>query len=354
MSLLMAVLAGVVLSCADSTPLYTDKSSLLYYLNEEGTSVPVSTVTDWTIRRRHIVKHMEAVMGSLPGDDRSRPPAFEVLEESLLSGSVRKLIRYESAPGSPVHAFLYLPEEPSEKRAAMLCLHPTSPLGKRVVAGEGERPNRNYAQELAAQGYVVLAPDYPGFGDDAGSRKTLYEAGYVSCTMKGIWNHIRAIDLLQSLHEVDPERIGCIGHSLGGHNTLFAGVFDERIKVLVTSCGFTAFPRYMGGDLRGWTHDGYMPCIAAVYENSPERVPFDFPEVLGALAPRPVFINAPVHDDNFDVTGVQECVASAKALYALFNCESDLVALYPEAEHDFPDTERQAAYAFIHKYLGEP
>ena len=41
--------------------------------------------------------------------------------------------------------------------------------------------------------------------------------------MKGIWNHMRAVDLLQSLDEVDNDRIGCIGHSLGGHNTLYVG-----------------------------------------------------------------------------------------------------------------------------------
>src|SRR5260221_6027304 len=107
--------------------------------------------------------------------------------------------------------------------------------------------------------------------------------------MKWIWNPMRAIDLLQSLGEVDGNRIGCIGHSLGGHNSLFVSVFDERIKVIVTSCGFTAFPKYYQGDLTGWSHKGYMPRIEDVYKKDPKKMPFAFTEVLAALAPRAVF-----------------------------------------------------------------
>ena len=49
--------------------------------------------------------------------------------------------------------------------------------------------------------------------------------------MKAIWNNVRAIDLLESLPEVDPDAIGCVGHSLGGHNGLFTAAFDTRIVV---------------------------------------------------------------------------------------------------------------------------
>ena len=48
---------------------------------------------------------------------------------------------------------------------------------------------------------------------------------------------------------VDPERIGVIGHSLGGHNSLFVATFDERLKAVVTSSGFNSFAKYYGGDL---------------------------------------------------------------------------------------------------------
>jgi len=51
----------------------------------------------------------------------------------------------------------------------------------------------------------------------------------------------------KSLPEVDGERIGCIGHSLGGHNTMFtAAIRSTHIKALVSNCGFTSFPKYYG------------------------------------------------------------------------------------------------------------
>jgi dienelactone hydrolase len=204
--------------------------------------------------------------------------------------------------------------------------------------------NLAYAAELAERGMVTLAPDYPGYGD---YRIDVYSKGYVSATMKGIWNHRRAVDVLQSLPEVDPDRIGVIGHSLGGHNSLFVSVFEPRIKVAVTSCGFNAFPKYFKGNLKGWSHKGYMPRIATDYGLDPKRIPFDFTEILGAIAPRPVFINAPLRDANFEVSGVQDCVAAASPVYELLGAKDALRPVYPDAAHDFPPEVRKQAYEFV-------
>lgn len=341
---------------AATPPFYADKTDLLHYLSDESKSVPINTVDGWEQRRKHILENMQLVMGKLPKIDHASPPAYEVVEEELFPLYRRQSIRYKVDDWDAVPAFLFLPKIENkviEKRPAVLCLHPTSPLGKRIVAGEGDKPNRNYAAELAERGYVTLAPDYPGFGDYVDARKRLYKEGYVSCTMKGIVNHIRAVDLLQSLLEVNPERIGCIGHSLGGHNTLFVSVFDTRIKVAVTSCGFTQFPKYMNGDLTGWTHDGYMPRIASVYGKDPARMPFDFSEVLAAIAPRAVFVCAPLRDSNFEVSGVNDAIAAAQPVFELLEGKDNLQVVYPDAEHDFPTETRYAAYAYMDDILGK-
>src|SRR4051794_26348270 len=117
---------------------------------------------------------------------------------------------------------------------------------------------------------------------------------------------MRCVDLLRSLPEGDPGRVGAIGHSLGGHNAPFVAAFDGRVGCVVSSCGFCSFPTYFKGDLTGWSHDGYMPRIRTEYGLSPARVPFDFPEVVAALAPRPFLACAPVRDHNFDVRGVKD------------------------------------------------
>ena len=96
----------------------------------------------------------------------------------------------------------------------------------------GGNPQLHYALHLAERGFVTLAPDYPSFGDYPYTFPS--EDGYVSGTMKAIYENTRAVDLLQMLRQVDSERIGCIGHSLGGHNTIFTSAFDTRIKAMVS------------------------------------------------------------------------------------------------------------------------
>lgn len=340
-----------IFACVADAPFYPDKSDVLCYIDADGNRQAVADVKDWALRRAHILSNMQRVMGPMPGPERVVAPDMAVSEEVDCGAYVRRKITFAVEPWDRLPAYLLVPKNLAGKAPAVVCLHPTNVRGKGVVVGLSEEPNRNYAHELAERGFVTLAPDYPGFGDYVETRKTLYAHGYVSCTMKGIWNHMRCVDLLRALPYVDGERIGCIGHSLGGHNTLFLGVFDERVKVMVTSCGFTAFPTYMNGNLTGWTHDGYMPLIISEYGKDPARMPFDFTEVLAALAPRGVFISAPLHDANFDVGGVRDCVRAAEPVFGLYQASEQLRAIYPDAEHDFPPAARQEAYAFIDSVL---
>lgn len=287
-------------------------------------------------------------MGELPPGDPA-PLAIEKAEEVSTPSYTRIKLTFVAEAGDRVPAYLLIPARLSGRLPAMLCLHQTTRPGKAEPAGLAGSANLHYAQELAERGYVALAPDYPSFGDYP---YQFDSPKYVSGTMKGIVNHRRAVDLLASLPYVDPERIGAIGHSLGGHNSLFVAAFDERVKVVVTSCGFNSFRKYYGGNLKGWTSVRYMPRIASVYENSPAKVPFDFTEILAAIAPRPVFINAPVGDSNFEVSGVKDCVAAALPVYdRIFHAPQRLVAVHPEGGHDFSPAARREAYAFLDRWL---
>jgi len=172
--------------------------------------------------------------------------------------------------------------------------------------------------------------------------------------MKGIFNHMRCVDLLQARAEVDPQRIGVIGHSLGGHNAMFVGVFDERLKVIVSSCGWTPFHDYYQGNIRGWTSDRYMPRLRDRYGLDPARVPFDFYEVVAALAPRAFFSCSPLGDGNFAVEGVRKGEAEAQKVFALLGAGDRLVVRYPDCAHDFPPEVREEAYRFIDRVLKKP
>lgn len=90
-----------------------------------------------------------------------------------------------------------------------------------------------------------------------------------------------------------------------------------------------------------------MPRLRDRYQLDLTRVPFDFPELIAALAPRAFFTNSPLHDANFDVEGVRACLASARPIYDLLGVPDRLVAVHPDAEHSFPIAQRLAAYRFL-------
>jgi dienelactone hydrolase len=338
-------------------PHFSDHSDLSYYLAPDGSRVPIKTKVDWAHRREHILEGMQAAMGPLPHPKSPVPLDVQILEAHKEDSYTRRKIAYHTDdPKTRTHAWLLLPvaglSEAGHKHPAVLCLHQTTPNGKDSPVGLADRPTLHYAKELAKRGYVTLSPDYPSFGE---SKDYNFDAdNYVSGTMKAIYDNTRAIDLLQSIPEVDPNRIGCIGHSLGGHNTLFTAAFDERIKAAVTSCGFTSSHKYKGGDLKGWTSPRYMPLIATKYNLSPDQIPFDFAEVIAAIAPRAVFVVAPVHDDNFDIDGVHDVLNAATPIYKLLGHAERLQAVHPDSPHDFPDAERKQSYEFLDQTLKTP
>jgi dienelactone hydrolase len=304
--------------------------------------------------RAALRKKMVQAMGPMPGAERQVPLDMKVLSEEKLEGHVRQKITFVVETGDRVPAWLLIPLDlkPNEKRPAMLCLHQTIGIGKDEPVGLGKQDSKAQALHLVKRGYICLAPDYPSFGEYPFDFAAAFKRGnYQSGTMKAIWNNMRAVDLLQSLPVVAGDRIGVIGHSLGGHNAMFTAAFDERLKVIVSSCGFCSFARYKGGNLKGWTSDRYMPRIAIEFGNDPRKMPFEFADVVTSFAPRAFLAVAPLRDDNFDVQGVKDVMAAAAPAYKKLNASENLQALYPDAGHDFPEEGRKVAYEFLDKHL---
>jgi len=350
MSVIVWLLSGIAGAGAapgqGPAPVYQDKMNLMVWLDDQGTEHPVKNAQDWQRRREHILANMQLVMGTLPSPERRVPLDVHVLQTEELPTLVRKKITYAATKDYRVPAYLLVPRGLKARGPAMLCLHGTSgPRGR--TAGLGAEYPR-YTLELAERGYVTIAPDYTLLGEN---QTDPAKVGFDSGTMMGIWSHMRAVDLLESLAEVDPQRIGCVGVSLGGHNALFIGAFDPRLTVIVSSSGFDSFADYMKGNLSGWCQTRYMPRIETVYGKDPKRVPFDFPEVLAALAPRRVYVHAPLGDSNFRVESVKRCVAAASRVYGLLAASDHIVAVYPPGGHGFPKEARDLAYQFIDRVL---
>lgn len=330
-----------------------DHQDLTWFENASGEREVIESREDWEHRRKAIIAGFEEAAGPLPS--RETLPALDLIVETTeeTDAYIRQTVTLQAEPGDRLSAYLYVPKgiSPGEKRAGIVALHPTHKIGKGVVDGQSERPNRAYGKELAERGHVVIAPDYLSFGDE--SDYDFASDRYQSGTMKGIWNHMRCVDLLVARDDVDPEKIGAIGHSLGGHNAIFLGVFDERVKAIVSSCGWTPFHDYYGGKIKGWTSDRYLPSLRDDYELDPDRVPFDFYELVAALAPRAFFSNSPLHDSNFDYRGIEKAAPRVRRIYELHGVPENLRIAYPDADHDFPPAIREESFRWLQRVMSK-
>ena len=109
----------------------------------QGNERPVKTTADWEIRRRHILAHLQEVMGSLPGKDRRVGVEVRVTETHQERGYVRQKISFASEPGDRIPAWLLVPDggDAKKRRPAVLCLHQTIAIGKDEPAGLGTNPD---------------------------------------------------------------------------------------------------------------------------------------------------------------------------------------------------------------------
>lgn len=332
--------------------------------DQDGAPVTIHKPREWTAYRKQIQAKMETVMGPLPRE-KLAAPTFRVLDTLKTERYQRLNIQITVKPNEIVGVYLYIPNtiKKGAKLPAMLALHETDLAGKKSVDGQGSyentRLNLGYGKELAERGYVVIAPDYPSFGDSVpyDFKADSYESGI----MKGIFNHMRCIDLLEQLEFVDKNRIGTIGHSLGGHNSMFLAAFDTRVKVTVSSCGWTQLDYYdvgpaaekrYGGRLGAFALERYMPMWEKFGFDGAKK-PFEYHELISAIAPRAFFSSSPVKDYNFEVNGVKEGIGLAQKSYDFLGVGSQLQVRYPESAHEFLPDIREEAYQYIDQVLNK-
>ncbi|MBL9199270.1 MAG: hypothetical protein JNL39_02135 [Opitutaceae bacterium] len=338
-----------------------DRENLLQFRTDAGEIAVARTPADWQRRRAEIVAGMELIMGPLPGAAKRVALEISVERETDCDGYVRREIHYNAEPGSRVPAYLLIPKAVlggAKIAPGVLAAMPTNNTeGNKPVVGLGSpnaKPGRNYGEELAQRGFVVIVPPYPHLAD---YKPDLAGLGYASGTMKAIWDNIRALDVLAATPGVSPRGFGAVGHSLGGHNSIYTAVFDDRIKAVVSSCGFDSYLDYYAERRevvwragQGWTQNRYMPRLADYAGRLPE-IPFDFHELIGALAPRAFLAISPKGDANFKWQSVDRVLAAARPVFALHGAAERIDVEHPDGEHDFPPAMRERAYGWLERFL---
>lgn len=300
--------------------------------------------------QRAVRKQVLHLLGDLPS--RKVPLNVQVLDEKALPEYVRRKILFDVEPNFSIPAYLLVPKGLGNKRAApaLLCLHGHG-RGKIDICGIDSDPSilqrfvrpleYDYAHRYACDGYVVLAPDARGFGELGDLNCS---AAYATLTLMGrtvvglrLWDAMRALDLLVDLPEVNPRRVGCTGLSWGGTHTMYTTLLDPRVKVACISGYFSSIKD---------TLIDYPQCPCQYIPGLRQYV--DFPDLVGAIAPRPLLIQYGDIDPLYTCETVHEEFKKVQIIYAAVGA-ADRVAL--DVFHGAHQYHYSTAAAWFKKHL---
>ena len=278
--------------------------------------------------------------GPNPGQLRPDVPAWVIQRGGTAFGWVepgRSLAEMRPLTfGYGVTGHLYYPRNtpPGTRLPAVIWLHGYSyPLGYMWVY----RPDTHPILALVNAGYAVLAFDQAGFGSRMGEFAPFYER-HPRWSLLGrmVEDTTRAVDALAADAAIDPARISVFGYTIGGTVGLYAAALDPRIKSVVSISGFTPMrtdtaDRGTGGIARYSEERALLPRLG-IFVGNESRLPYDFDELIAAIAPRPVLVIEPTMDRTTTPPDVRQAVARTRRVYDLYSA-ADKLTLYEPVDY---------------------
>ena len=266
----------------------------------------------------------------------------------LADCNIEKII-FDSRPGFPVSAVVYLPKKIEGKHPAVLMLCGHALDGK--VAG----PYQTAGRSLARQGCIVLCPDPVGQGE----RLQYYRPGLSNVTEHNVTNRrllpmgdntgnwrtydaIRSVDYLVSRPDVDASRIGVAGNSGGGTMTTMVNAVEDRFAAANPNCYITRWWRNVENEL---------PVDAEQILEGAAADGGEMADLLIAAAPRPLAIGGQANDF-FDIRGTREVYEEVKQIYTLLGYPERVRMTAGPVSHGLSPHLREAAYVFFKDFFG--
>ena len=262
-------------------------------------------------------KLLECLGGSWPEPCDLKP---ELREKVVKDGYRIESVSYETEPGDRVPAMLLVPdgvdaEHPAPAVAVWHQHNGEWHLGKSEPAGLDGNPMHHTGVALVREGYVVLCPDALCFEErrsphlQGGNFERFEFLRYVVAGKCMAWKNIldmrRAIDYLCQRPEVERERIGCYGHSMGSTHTWLVGPWEPRLKCLVGNC---CLPTYAAIHRTNLLHC-FPNFIPGLFAHG------DTPDIAALIAPRPLHLNFGELDAGSPIQEVREGVQRIARAY---------------------------------------
>lgn len=262
---------------------------------------------------------LECLGGRWPEGGELRP---EVLKTEQRGGYRLEWVRYEAEPGDRVPAILLVPDGVTERaKAPGICVwhqHAGNwKKGNSEPAGLMADPMHHTGVALAKLGYVVLCPDALCFEERQDPTGALKDGNYERfeflryvvagrcMAWKNILDMRRAVGYLASRPEVNADKLGCYGHSMGSTFTWLVGPWETRFKCLVGNC---CLPTYAAIRRTHLLH--CFPNFIPGWERYG-----DTPDIAGLTAPRALHLNFGETDAGSPIEEVREGVKTIAAAY---------------------------------------
>ena len=328
----------------------------------------MTTAEEWESKAGALREIFLQTLGEAP--EISCPLSPEVIGETDCGDYIKGKVTYLLEPDEKISAYVLIPKNLKDSASAVLCIHPTTSLGKEQSIGndnsEGGQ-DRAYALHLVRRGYVTFSYDLLSAGERCyGGLKDFDTAPFYekypngSVRSKDLWDVSRAIDLLQTMHEVDPDRIGSIGHSQGGGITIHAMAVESRIKAGVSSCGH--WPARLSKNPFNNARTGWWvgrPFLRPFcYAGKP--FPIDLHEYLALAAPRAIMNIVALNDCQYTLEeepitrpAFENLSENVSSVFSLLNAAHKFKNVLHLRGHSFLQEQRELAYAFLDEHLKE-
>lgn len=289
------------------------------------------------------------------------------LESINMGDYVRKLIEYHVEKCDEdiriqnkeiiekVQAYVLIPKKVNQKLPGIIAIHQHNSnwkIGKSEVVGITNNSMYSYGLDLVKQGYVVIAPDILCFesrlgNDEYGKDKEgqrffeRFEAFKLitegSTLQAKTLNDLSAtIDVLSSFEFVDSNRIGVIGHSLGGQEAIWLSWYDKRVKVTASSCGVSCIKDIFE---KGISHNSwmYIPGLLNIC---------DMDDIIRDIVKdrKLIMTNGLKDERHFPISGI-------KKIQNKVGDNNNFKSVIFDDEHLFRENEKEIVYKFINDNL---
>lgn len=208
---------------------------------------------------------------------------------------------------------------------------------------------------LAKHGYVVFSADAPMWGErgqQEGPKRDRYDMIAGNMMMYGIdlsaymtYDDIRGTEFLASLPEVDANRIGCMGCSMGGYRAWMLSALSDRIKAGASICWMTTTDEQMSFKYNRTENGGFANCFPGL------RRWLDYPHVASMACPKAMlFINGS-QDKLFPVPGVEKAFKTMRDVWKSQGANEKLETELWNIPHSCPVKAQERVLQFFQKNL---